>query len=212
MAFQDTVPLNNGDLISEDLKPSKAWTLEAGVRDRLSERLTWDLSAFLISYSDQFGRVGNVLQNTGAAIHQGLEAAYDLELFRGPVDLHWVGNLTALHARFKEGSLSGKTPQYAPRWLVKNGLYSNLGNRAKASLLHTFVSDHFGDDGNSANRRIPSYRVLDLTIDAKIPRTNITLFAGVFNLLDEQYFSRVRANGIEPAMPRNFSFGLSAGI
>lgn len=212
MAFQDTVPLNNGDLISEDLKPSKAWTLEAGVRDRLSERLTWDLSAFLISYSDQFGRVGNVLQNTGAAIHQGLEAAYDLELFRGPVDLHWVGNLTALHARFKEGSLSGKTPQYAPRWLVKNGLYSNLGNRAKASLLHTFVSDHFGDDGNSANRRIPSYRVLDLTIDAKIPRTNITLFAGVFNLLNEQYFSRVRANGIEPAMPRNFSFGLSAGI
>ena len=212
MAFQDTIPLFNNDQVIEDPKPSKAWTLEAGVRDRLSERLTWDLSAFLISYSDQFGRVGNVLQNTGAAIHQGLEAAYDLELFRGPVDLHWVGNLTALHARFKEGSLSGKTPQYAPRWLVKNGLYSNLGNRAKASLLHTFVSDHFGDDGNSANRRIPSYRVLDLTIDAKIPRTNITLFAGVFNLLDEQYFSRVRANGIEPAMPRNFSFGLSAGI
>ncbi len=212
MAFQDTVPLNNGDLISEDLKPANAWTLEAGIRDRLSERLTWDVSAFLISYSDQFGRVGNILQNTGAAIHQGLEAAYDLEIFRGSMDLHWVGNLTALHARFKEGSLSGKTPQYAPKWLIKNGLYSNLTNRAKASLLHTFVSDHFGDDGNSSNRRIPSYRVLDFTIDAKIPRTSITVFAGVFNLLDESYFSRVRSNGIEPAMPRNFSIGLSAGI
>ena len=212
MAFQDTVPLNTGDLISEDLKPSKAWTLETGIRDRLSERLTWDLSAFLISYTDQFGRVGNVLKNTGAAIHQGLEAAYDLEILRGPMDLHWVGNLTALHARFKEGSLSGKTPQYAPKWLVKNGLYSNLGNRAKASLLHTFVSDHFGDDGNSINRKIPAYRVVDLTLEGKIPHTGITVFAGVFNLLDEGYFSRVRSNGIEPAMPRNFSFGLSAGI
>jgi Fe(3+) dicitrate transport protein len=212
MAFQDTVPLNSGDLISEDLKPSKAWTLEAGVRDRLSERLTWDLSAFLISYTDQFGRVGNILKNTGAAVHQGLEAAYDLEIFRGAVDLHWVGNITALHARFKEGSLSGKTPQYAPRWMLKNGVYSNFGSRAKASLLHTFVSDHFGDDGNSVNRRIPAYRVVDLTFDAKIPRTGITVFAGVFNLLDESYFSRVRSNGIEPALPRNVSIGLSAGI
>jgi Fe(3+) dicitrate transport protein len=174
--------------------------------------LTWDLSAFLISYTDQFGRVGNVLKNTGAAIHQGFEAAYDLEILRGALDFHWVGNLTALHARFKEGSLSGKTPQYAPKWLIKNGLYSNLGNRAKASLLHTFVSDHFGDDGNSVNRTIPSYRVLDLTLEGKIPHTGITVFAGVFNLLDERYFSRVRSNGIEPAMPRNLSIGLSAGI
>jgi Fe(3+) dicitrate transport protein len=212
MAFQDTVPLQTGDLISEDLKPAKAWTLEAGLRDRWSERLTWDVSAFLISYSDQFGRVGNVLQNTGAAVHQGVEASYDLELFRGTLDLHWVGNLTGLHARYKEGALSGKTPQYAPKWMFKNGLYSNLGSRLKTSLLHTFVSDHFGDDGNSLNRRIPTYRVVDLTVEGRIPRTGLTVFAGVFNLLDESYFSRVRSNGIEPAMPRNFSIGLSAGI
>jgi Fe(3+) dicitrate transport protein len=96
--------------------------------------------------------------------------------------------------------------------MFKNGLYSNLGSRLKTSLLHTFVSDHFGDDGNSLNRRIPSYRVVDLTVEGRIPHTGITLFAGVFNLLDESYFSRVRSNGIEPAMPRNFSVGLSAGI
>jgi Fe(3+) dicitrate transport protein len=213
MAFQDTLPLANGDLVSEDLKPAKAWTLEAGVRDRLSERLTWDLSAFLISYSDQFGRDGNVLKNTGAAVHQGVEASYDLELLSGALgDLHWVGNLTALHARFKEGSFSGKTPQYAPKWILKNGLYSRFGSSNKLSLQHQYISDHFGDDGNSVNRKIPSYRVVDLTIESKIPGTRFEIFAGVFNLLDERYFSRVRSNGIDPAMPRNLSLGITARL
>jgi Fe(3+) dicitrate transport protein len=211
-AFQDTIPLQNGDLISEDLRPAKAWTLEAGLRDRWSEKWTWDVSAFLISYSDQFGRDGNILRNTGAAIHQGLEASSDLELLRGKIDLHWVGNLTGLHARFKEGPFSGKTPQYAPKWMIKNGLYSNLGNQAKIALSHTWVTEHFGDDGNNANRKIPTYRVLDLTLEGRIPGTGLRLFAGMFNLLDESYHSRVRSNGIEPAMPRNFSIGLSAGI
>jgi Fe(3+) dicitrate transport protein len=141
-----------------------------------------------------------------------MEASYDLELLRSALDLHFVGNITALHAQYKEGAFSGKTPQYAPKWMLKNGLYSNLGGRLKASILHTFISDHFADDGNTASFRVPAYRVVDLTVEGRIPHTGITLFAGVFNLLDESYFSRVRSNGIEPAMPRNFSVGLSAGI
>lgn len=215
--FQDTVPLQTGDVVSGDLNPARTWTVELGAQSRDSALVSWKASVFWIRYSDQFGRVGNVLQNTGAAEHQGGEVELSAPIIESPVELVWSGNASLLFARFTEGSLNGKTPQYAPRWTIKNSLILQTrvwSSKApvRLALTQQFLSEHFGDDGNSANRKIPSFQVFDLTADAPVGNTPFKLFLGVQNLFDRQYYSRVRSNGIEPAAPRQWTFGVSAEI
>ena len=72
--------------------------------------------------------------------------------------------------------------------------------------MGVMVSRHFGDDGNTDNFEIPAYMVWDLTADWSVTK-NWIASAGINNLLDKQYYSRVRADGISWAMGRNFYVG-----
>ena len=67
------------------------------------------------------------------------------------------------------------------------------------------------------NFAIPSYVVVDLTAEARIwsdtiggVGTEIWALCGINNLLDEDYYSRARGNGIDPANGRNYYIGLRA--
>ena len=88
----------------------------------------------------------------------------------------------------------------------------------KIAFLGTYLSEHFADDANTrtatADWLIPAYIVFDLTAEVYPWRGEIAgrsaavaLLAGVNNLFDEKYHSRVRSNGIDPAAPRNFYAG-----
>lgn len=77
----------------------------------------------------------------------------------------------------------------------------------KLALLGTFVNKHFADDANSPNFRIPAYAVWDLTAEIKVYRDKAGLIGGINNLFNEDYYSRVRSNGIDPAYGRNFYAG-----
>jgi Fe(3+) dicitrate transport protein len=72
--------------------------------------------------------------------------------------------------------------------------------------MGVMVSRHFGDDGNTDNFEIPSYVVFDATMDYKL-KENWLLNGGINNLLDRQYYSRVRSDGIAWAMGRNVYLG-----
>jgi Fe(3+) dicitrate transport protein len=80
------------------------------------------------------------------------------------------------------------------------------GEDFKLSLVGTFVDNHFADDGNTANRFIPSYEVFDLLAEYRITK-NVAINGGINNLFDEQYYSRIRSNGIDPANPVNAFVG-----
>ncbi|MDV7400508.1 TonB-dependent receptor, partial [Arthrospira platensis SPKY1] len=54
--------------------------------------------------------------------------------------------------------------------------------------------------------KIPSYQVVDLTGEYELS-AQWSLYAGINNLLDENYYSRVRTDGIEPAPERTAYFG-----
>jgi len=145
-------------------------------------------------------------------------------------------NMTLLHARFFEGPANGKAPAYAPDYLMKVGITYSLkdpvvcpadgqdgaapasggygsgsyGGRERLRIWFTgtFAGDAFGDDNNTAQRVIPSYKVWDLTGEARIYKNYLRLFGGIYNIFDERYFSRVTSTGIDPAYPRNFYAGL----
>jgi Fe(3+) dicitrate transport protein len=79
-------------------------------------------------------------------------------------------------------------------------------DRVKVSFLGTFVDDHFATDDEAPARAIPGYMTWDLTAEVKVTK-NFTAMAGLNNVFDESYYSRVRSDGIDPAYGRNFYLG-----
>ncbi|WCJ58166.1 TonB-dependent receptor [Fontisphaera persica] len=222
--YTDAVPLGVTDTISANLEPGKTWTYEVGLRGAPRPWLTFDTSLFLVDYNDRFGRVGNHLQNVGRSINQGWDAAVELDLLGLYADqasspqnrklgsFSLYGNVELLHARFVSGPANGRTPQYAPDYLLRAGAIYRWKDRVKLALMGTFLDDHFGDDANTAAYHIPGYLVWDLTGEFKVYRDRLRLLAGINNLFDEDYYSRIRGNGVDPAYGRNYYVGLSLGF
>jgi len=220
-AYQDTIPLSTGDTISNDLKPAHAVTYETGFRGAPARWANFDTSAFYISFNDQFGRVGSNIQNVGNSRTTGFDTSltvdtvglYDelsqSELGKSIGELKLYGNASFLNAEFTNGPVDGKTPQYAPDYLVRTGVIYNYKQSAKVALLGTFVGSSYADDGNSENRYIPNYHVWDLTTEIPLITNTLSLVGGVNNLFDAKYYSRIRSNGIDPALPRNAYAGVT---
>jgi Fe(3+) dicitrate transport protein len=227
--FTDAVPLGTADTVSANLDPAHSWTYELGLRGAPQPWLTYDASVFLIDYDNRFGRVGANIQNVGRSINQGLDLALEVDLLGlydsrtggqpGERDLAFNlhGNVEFLDARFESGPLTGLTPQYAPDHLVRVGATLHSKRWGRVGLMGTFVDDHWANDNNGlfaaanpdSSGFIPAYMVWDLTAEVRLYKETVSLLAGVNNLLDEDYFSRVRADGIQPAYGRNYYVGLS---
>jgi Fe(3+) dicitrate transport protein len=222
--FTQAVPTGATNVINNDLEEGKSWTFDVGARGRPWDVLAWDVSYFLMKFSDQIGTSGNTIENVGDALHQGLELSAEADLvglsdaIRGTTARDRIGsispffNLMLLDAMFTEGPQDGKTPQYAPQYTMRFGANYRFNDRVKLSLGSTFVDDHFADDSNLATRTVPSYKVWDLTGEVAVWKDYLTLVGGVNNLFDERYYARIRSDGIDPAYERNLYGGLRINI
>jgi Fe(3+) dicitrate transport protein len=81
------------------------------------------------------------------------------------------------------------------------------------SLTGVYASEQFWSDANQASAttpaKIPSYVVFNLAADWYLTK-HLRLIAGISNLADEKYYSRVFFNGnIEPSPGRSGYAGLS---
>ncbi len=223
--FTEAVPTGANNFVNADLNAGSSWQYEVGIRGQPRPWLNWDTSLFWIDFDDQIGSVavpnGVSIENVGRARHLGWEASGEVELFglaqtlRGESDIasdHQVslyGNLMWLDAEFISGPRDGNTPQYAPEHLIRTGVIYRWQDRVKLAFLGTFTDKHFADDGNTVSFAIPSYAVWDLTLEWKVYRSNVSVLAGVNNLFDEDYYARIRADGIDPAYGRNYYMGLA---
>jgi Fe(3+) dicitrate transport protein len=214
MIFTEAVPTGGGQVVPDDLEEGKAIEYELGYRSRTTEWLTIDASAFLLSFKDQIGVLGNTTANVGDSIHKGIDLSVNTDLLGliagsekyGVLD--WYVNATLLDAEFTDGPADGNTPQYAPDFIFRTGLNYQHEENLKISLGATFLDDHYANDTNDDNFAVPGYMVWDLTAEYKI-HENLRLIAGINNLFDESYFARVRNDGIDPANGRNYYFGAS---
>lgn len=218
--YADTLPIDN-NLANTDIDPGNTLTYELGYRGQPSDFFNWDTSVFVIDYDNRFGQTtaGGIttVQNTGRSRNVGIDFAVEADLIGltgGEAAVKRYGNLALhvayewLNAEFTEGPNVGRAPQYAPEHLLRVGLTYRWRDRLKLSLLHTYVSEHFANDNNTLNFKIPAYNVTDVTLETKLWRENVTLLAGLNNVFNEDYYSRVRANGVDPAWGRNFYAGL----
>ncbi|MBI4597612.1 MAG: TonB-dependent receptor [Candidatus Omnitrophica bacterium] len=210
--FTQAVPTGATQVVSGDLAEGKSWTFDVGMRGRYAQALTWDMSYFLLRFNDQIGTSGNTVANVGNALHQGVELAVDADLIGWYGTLRPFFNLMLLDAKFTKGPQQGKTPQYAPQYTMRFGVEYAFKDRVKARLGSAFVDDHFGDDGNTANQTIPSYKVWDLTGEIRLYKEYVSLVGGINNLFDERYYARVTSGGIDPAYERNIYGGVRVGF
>ena len=123
------------------------------------------------------------------------------------------GNLQLLDAEFTQSAipgLVGNTPAYAPSVLLKGGIQLVRDNVFDLAFTTVYVSDEYWSDANLGTptipAKIPSYVVFNFAGDYKINK-HLKIIAGVSNIGDEKYYSRVFFNGsIEPA-PGRYGYG-----
>ena len=180
----------------------------------------------------------STLANVGRAQHYGIEAAGELDIV-GLIDsrnagiapvsdgknkavaetrttladrigsFSLYGNVTLLDAEFTEGPLEGKTPRSAPDYILRTGAIYRWRDRVEVAMLGTFVDHSFADDANTTERALPGYMVWDLTAEAKIYKDIVSVNAGINNLFNEDYYSRIANTGIDPAPRRNYYAGFT---
>ncbi len=216
LTWSDAIPTSVTDSVDSDIESSKTLNSELGYRGQ-TDKLNWDVSAFFIRYENRIAKVGNTLTNSGAGTHKGLDAATELRLsnifetLKPFGDFNLYANISLLDAHFTSGALKDKTPQYAPKTMTRVGLIYNKENQLKVALMGVIVGRHYADDNNGgANNdyEVPSYTVFDLTADWNVNQ-NWMLSAGINNLLDKEYYSRVRSEGVIWALDRNYYAGVS---
>ena len=134
-------------------------------------------------------------------------------------------NLQLLDATFTESSLIipqtgqtavGNTPNYAPDVLWKGGITFCKQGYFNFTFSGVYVSDQFWSDTNQPNAnaqgvilvpaKIPSYKVFNLSGEYYLTH-NVRLFAGISNLFNEKYYSRVFLNGLIDPAPRRSGYG-----
>ncbi len=203
---------------------SSAMNYELGLRSSPVTGLVLDVSAFRIDFEDKIEQIqvniSDVLRvNSGDSRHQGVEFSAEYDFFAlSESDSRLLGfvNGSLLDAEITSSvtpGLEGNTPAFAPDYLFRAGLvYDNA--RLKLALTATLVDEQFWQDSNSPrgtgaaqiDATIPAYEVVDLSAEYRLADA-WTVFGGINNLFDEDYYSRVRNDGIEPAAEQTYYVG-----
>jgi iron complex outermembrane receptor protein len=216
---------SGGAGLNPDLDPQRAWSVEAGVRTDIADRVVLHASAFRVAIRDALipfevpdvpGR--SFFRNAGEATHRGLEL--DAWTALGPARLR-VG-YAWLDARFdrfvtEAGDWSGnRVPGVSPH-RVHGGLTWNAPGGARAELRARYVDRTPANDANTA--AAPAYAVLDLGIGVplEIGEVGVEIIGGVDNLADREYVTSVVVNAFggryyEPGPGRSAHLGLRTSL
>lgn len=213
MLLKDVLPENALERTDSTLKDASGWTAEVGLRGRIAQRVTFDVTAFALRYNNRFGGIlqtdatGSFLfkTNVGSSLNRGIEVAVDALLIAAGRTTVNVFTATSFYdATYKKGTVSsggqnrsivGNRVESVPRWITRNGVNTAVGG-VSASFTVSHVSSSFADalntvtpTPNGAVGLVPAYTVADLGFGVDITSW-MRLRGGVSNLFDKQYFTK----------------------
>lgn len=218
-------------------EPGSTFTYELGVKGEPTSWLTYDASLFHVDYQDfidvnEDGNDNVLLLNAGDIEFWGIDVAFDLNatnLYDSLNDTSYEERFGALGlffaAEFLEtsivsGPFNGNEASYAPPYSIKFGPTYRHSSGFKAELTATYIGETFWNTRNAnsftpggnnvGTSKIQSYAVWDFAMEAPVYRDHVKLLFGINNLFDEKYYSRVRADGIQPVAGRTFYAGFNA--
>jgi Fe(3+) dicitrate transport protein len=230
------------DVVDPNLEDSKGYNIDLGYRGKYKTFLQFDISGFYLLYDDRVGTVTvtnpagvvpatyRLITNVGASTSKGLETYVEFNIMRAlhpntSADLLVFGSYSFLDARYsgdhKDANTRGKKVENAPSNIFRGGI--TTGHKGFLfTAQYSYVGKTFSDanntlipTANAQNGLIPSYSLVDLSTQYKLPR-GINIKAGVNNLFNKMYFTR-RAGGYPgpgalPGDGRNFFISLGMRI
>jgi Fe(3+) dicitrate transport protein len=235
VTFNDIRITNPSLTVDPNITDEKGYTADLGVRGRFNRLVSYDVSAFFLSYEDRLGvilrAVSDIQQerfrgNIGDAVTYGLESFIDWNVWNTfsenrEVRFSVFSNLALTDSEYtasEENNVTGNKVEFIPAINLKTGI--NFGYKDfLGSFQYTYLSKQFTDATNSERDfqsqsgivgEIPAYDILDASFSYTYKW--FRLEAGINNLLDSSYFVR-RATGypgpgIIPSQPRTYYAGI----
>jgi Fe(3+) dicitrate transport protein len=193
VTFNDIRVVNPSFQIDPNITDENGFTADLGIRGRLKDFLSYDVSAFGLLYDDRLGEIlknetrinaegeevetGRVVRfrgNIGTALIYGLEGFADLDaarlLFPGNerVRLNYFLNLALTdseYTRSEQNNVEGNKVEFIPEVNLKTGLRFGYGNLL-GSLQYTYLSEQFTDATNAPRDPEDNQRGIEGTIPA----------------------------------------------
>jgi len=224
---------NDGQALNLDAELS--WNYELGVRANLASFLNFELTGFLMDFSNQIipvsvssGGAGTGLVNGGETMHLGVEGGVRFELhkiIRTNYQLSLSAYSTYVNSTYSGDrfitisnqtvNINGNELTYAPDFTFTGALELATQFGLGFDLSATYVGEQFTDELNTIEAspsgetgEMPSFITMDLTASYLISEINSNVYFSVKNLLDERYIASRRPQGIKVGIPRFISAGI----
>lgn len=181
---------------ADNFNPEYVNDYEGGIKLNY-QNLSVSANYFYMDFKDEIAPIGEVM-GFGVQERRNIPDSYrtgaEVEWNYLPVDfLSFRGNLTYMQSEidsFTTGAgntYTNNTPTLSPEWIVNSEIQFTPLNNFTVGLSGKYVSDSFLEITNDPQMILPSYFVMDATLDYNVK--NITLRLEINNLSDEIYYS-----------------------
>ncbi|OXA99132.1 TonB-dependent receptor [Flavobacterium oncorhynchi] len=220
ITFNDIRTVSPSQVIDPNITDEKGFSSDVGIRGQISDKVTFDASAYTLYYDDKIGEyetknpngsaaIVRYRSNIGTAITYGFETMLDWSIsktFFEEEAFIWniFSNVTLTGSEYLKSdalNIKGNKVEFVPLYNVKSGTSIGYKN-FMTSLQFTYVSSQFTEANNSKTDvndntygifgQIPSYYVADISASYKWKK--FKLEAGITNFTNNSYFTR-RATG-----------------
>ena len=234
VTFNDIRIVEPSQAVDENITDEEGFTFDVGIRGKVSDVVTYDVSVFALAYNGRLGQIRfideNVREvrlrtNVGDAFIYGAEIFGSISLqkaFLNPENQSYQWDLfvnTAVtqseYTKSDENNVEGKQVEFIPLVNLKTGMSFGY-KKFMTALQFTYISEQFTDATNAASDlrdqkgivgEIPAYHIADLSFSYTFTKY-LKLETGINNVTDHKYFTR-RATGypgpgIIPSAPRTY--------
>lgn len=216
--YSDITPTATLDSIDKNMKDSRGFNSDIGIRGRIKDYLIYDIGGYCLKYGDRIGALqltdpatGNKYiykTNIGTSVATGAEflvefhpTAFndagkrigDLAIFVSGAYDHavYVDAITSANGQSVE--LEGNKLENAPEWILSDGItynYRFLSTTVQSYYVSQIYSDALNTEfsENGVVGIVPSYLIVDWNATVRFSSFNIK--AGINNLGDKVYFTR----------------------
>jgi outer membrane receptor protein involved in Fe transport len=203
------------------LEPVKVNSFEAGIRGSAAGRVTWDLSAYrmtktddILAFEEPDGTRLNV--NAGETSHRGIEAGLGIEVVDG---LTLQGSYSYAKHTYEEWQpqadvdLSGNEMESAPREIGNLRLQYRPAFRpdVMAGVEFARIGSYWEDAANASEYE--GHILLNLRFEANLYR-GLGIYGRLMNVTNERYAERASYNAfrgeeLAPGLPRTVYLGVT---
>ncbi len=215
-------------VIDPNLKDSKGYNIDLGIRGKYKNFLSFDINGFYLGYNDRIGLVTRTRAdnstysfstNIANSRNIGIESFGEIDFmraFKGNAKINLslfvsYSYIKAAYTKSEKDILKGKKVETVPSDILRTGITFKVPNFS-STINYSYIGKQFSDANNTlftatgSNGIVPAYQVMDWSTKYSFNIYRIGL--SVNNLTNNKYFTRRAVSypgpGLIPADPATF--------